>query len=750
MTIERSFALLFYFYPSSFPLAQTSRTVCFFSSCSVSEEDSGAMWLKLWILVNLTMRVIFLGHKLQPQTTLRVLQVDFLKTQNARLHHTEDYNTPSLVVRRGQPFQLKLVLDRQLEDKDNVELQFCMGKTPRKSNETLVVMKLRGQKELHRWQMALLGVNGKECLLSVSSPVDTVVGKYLLSVKSGADPLYTPENNIIYFVFNPWCEGDAVFMAGDKERSEYVLNDTGYIYVGSEHKIHGRPWNYGQFEEDVLDSCMFLLDKSNLKPRDRKNPVIVSRAMSALVNANDDGGVLLANWSGMYKAGTSPLAWTGSTPILQQYFRTQKTVLYGQCWVFAGVLTTVMRSLGIPSRTVTNFASAHDTEQNLRVDIYLNEKGQKIEDLSTDSIWNFHVWTDVWMTRPDLPQGYEGWQVVDATPQEISQGVFQCGPAPLKAIRQGDVYLTYDTKFIFAEVNADKVFWLVKEVNGMSEMTKLREDTLVIGRSISTKAVGSNTREDITAQYKFSEGSPEERKAMVKACSYLSCEDGPEAAPAEEANIELKIQAGEAVWPGNPIGMSININNSSAKSWTIKLVATCALQLYTGKVVAVLGSISKTVATAGKTVIEVPVHVEASSYVGSLASVDDEVIVQGHVIAEIEETEEKFSDEVTLPFQYPPLRVEVPETVKIGQNFTCAFVFKNTLSIPLENCKLHAEGLGIFMLETFDQGDVLPGGIFKCRIICTPKKAGKKTIVAKLNSTQVKEIYTEKMITVTE
>ena len=42
-----------------------------------------------------------------------------------------------------------------------------------------------------------------------------------------------------------------------------------------------------------------------------------------------------------------------------------------------------------------------------------------------DSIWNFHVWNDVWMARSDLPVGYGGWQAVDATPQESSGGRYQ-------------------------------------------------------------------------------------------------------------------------------------------------------------------------------------------------------------------------------------------------------------------------------------------------------------------------------------
>lgn len=58
------------------------------------------------------------------------------------------------------------------------------------------------------------------------------------------------------------------------------------------------------------------------------------------VNAPDDNGVLVGNWSGDYEGGTSPLEWTGSVAILEEYYRTKKPVSYGQCWVFSGLVTT--------------------------------------------------------------------------------------------------------------------------------------------------------------------------------------------------------------------------------------------------------------------------------------------------------------------------------------------------------------------------------------------------------------------------
>ena len=63
------------------------------------------------------------------------------------------------------------------------------------------------------------------------------------------------------------------------------------------------------------------------------------------VNAPDDGGVLIGNWSGDYDDGTSPLKWPGSVEILEEYWKTKRPVKYGQCWVFSGVVTTGRRNL---------------------------------------------------------------------------------------------------------------------------------------------------------------------------------------------------------------------------------------------------------------------------------------------------------------------------------------------------------------------------------------------------------------------
>lgn len=55
-------------------------------------------------------------------------------------------------------------------------------------------------------------------------------------------------------------------MASEAQKKEYVLNDTGYIYVGSAYSIYDRPWNFGQVKHSCLLSPITLLHPFSMKP----------------------------------------------------------------------------------------------------------------------------------------------------------------------------------------------------------------------------------------------------------------------------------------------------------------------------------------------------------------------------------------------------------------------------------------------------------------------------------------------------
>ncbi|XP_042748324.1 protein-glutamine gamma-glutamyltransferase K-like [Lagopus leucura] len=180
------------------------------------------------------------------------------------------------------------------------------------------------------------------------------------------------------------------------------------------------------------------------------------------------------------------------------------------------------------------------------------------------------------MRRPDLPSGYDGWQVVDATPQETSSGLFCCGPCSVTAVRNGEVFLKYDTAFVFAEVNSDKVYWQRKG-NGGFAIVHVEEGA--IGRRISTVGPRSAARIDITHLYKHPEGSDQERSAVSTATSHGS---RPRArGPTSMGELTLTLGSGPAV-AGAELELWVKVHNSGSESRSLRFrLSLCALR-YTG------------------------------------------------------------------------------------------------------------------------------------------------------------------------
>jgi transglutaminase 1 len=154
-----------------------------------------------------------------------------------------------------------------------------------------------------------------------------------------------------------------------------------------------------QFHDIVLPAIMFLMEKTLFDYNVSADPVKVVRAISAMANSKDDDGLLVLNWRSTHSDEIHPWQWTSTVPILEQYLHSNgQPVKYAQCWVFAAVTTTLCRALGIPARTVTNYASAYDIDDSLTVDKFFSKTGEPIS-VTRDSIWHYHAWTDCWMAR---------------------------------------------------------------------------------------------------------------------------------------------------------------------------------------------------------------------------------------------------------------------------------------------------------------------------------------------------------------
>lgn len=85
-----------------------------------------------------------------------------------------------------------------------------------------------------------------------------------------------------------------------------------------------------------------------------------------------------------------------------------------------------------------------------------------------DSIWNFHLWTEVYIPRPDLapPLNCASWQCLDASPMVITdtadeyEGKKIFGPCSVFALKLG-IEVPHDYRYMYSAVNSLYRFWKI-------------------------------------------------------------------------------------------------------------------------------------------------------------------------------------------------------------------------------------------------------------------------------------------------
>eukprot|EP00656_Telonema_subtile_P023507 TRINITY_DN2497_c0_g1_i3.p1 TRINITY_DN2497_c0_g1~~TRINITY_DN2497_c0_g1_i3.p1 ORF type:complete len:853 (+),score=221.76 TRINITY_DN2497_c0_g1_i3:984-3542(+) len=499
----------------------------------------------------------------------RIVSVDMLPVANRQdkarkvfLYRDPDVEHGRLIIRRGSYATVKLYLDVELKESYSVAAALnAVGYDYRQLFDTHNNCEVE---DITGWSMCIAGREQEQerfvYTLKLLVPVTAPLAEWTLTLRllRNGQTLskHVESARKIFTIFNPYHPSDPVYLNDEAGLTEYLENENGAIWVGSEFNSGPKRWAYNQFNIKALIAAYHLL----ARPTDNgftmdfeklADPVSVSRALSYKVAAH----MLTGRWSEPYCehnnggpcANTKPWAWAGSMPIIAKYLTDFRAVRWGQCFVFAGVLNTLGRAIGIPTRAVSNFESAHDHKPfdnfvtkhwtygpvfnpgtNEIVKYSWTHNGEK----DADSVWNFHVWNEMNMRREDLEDvecgtkevEYHGWQVVDATWQEQSNfqnlmsdkdsnKYYQCGPVPLTAIRHKCDHTKFDYKFVHSEVEADQEEVVRNLKTNPNSNTWERDvwgytvNKKKAGKRLSTSAVGGNPliRDTITRFYKVSE-----------------------------------------------------------------------------------------------------------------------------------------------------------------------------------------------------------------------------------------------------
>jgi hypothetical protein len=415
----------------------------------------------------------------------------------------------------------------------------------------------------------------EENMYALTSPANAAVGVYTLG-----------EKHEFVLLYNPFKSGSAVY----QRNSHYVLEDKSMIYQGVSDDHEGHIWHVDQFRGLNLIVALRLLRHLTMEQREQVH--VVARHLTFAIGDEvcygkwGDGAYTSGKPSGGYRCAKGkkgpwyskchdPSEHTGTSELLEYYYgllqaRQPTSVQYCQCFVYAGVTTTIGRALGIPTRIITTFQSAHDTNGDRSIskfyEINENDVYEAIDNPSknhgvghSDSIWSFHVWNEMYISRPDLPKKRRGrkqhtireWNAVDATPQEHSHGIYQMGPAPVATYVKKNKDGCYDNQFVISEVNADIKLFVRKKGSGDEfkpmgnpYATDPFDDHMnTVGVIITTSKTGcdfknnpdENCKQLVTSSYKMPEpsspGTPSvasevckdirngEKKALVEAAA---------------------------------------------------------------------------------------------------------------------------------------------------------------------------------------------------------------------------------------
>ncbi|XP_017335411.1 protein-glutamine gamma-glutamyltransferase 2 isoform X1 [Ictalurus punctatus] len=648
---------------------------------------------------------------------------------NNTTHRTELNGTDRLIVRRGQPFTIKLNLRSGSYEPGVHQLHITAetGPEPVEQYGTKAVFGLSDDIDDTQWSAAVTSPPGDIVALSICSAPDAPIGHYTVTLDGRIQFKFI-------LLFNPWCPRDAVYMNNEENLEEYVLAQDGIIYRGDAKYLIPSAWYFGQFEEGILDVCLRILDVNPKYQRNpgkdcsgRRNPIYVSRVLSAMVNSNDrDNGVLEGCWKQTFDGGISPMSWRGSVEILKTWNSTScLPVRYGQCWVFAAVACTVSRALGIPCRVVTNYLSAHDTNSNLVIERYVDENG-KLLNTTRDMIWNYHCWLESWMARPDLKAGFDGWQASDPTPQEKSEGVFCCGPVSVKSIKEGELLFKYDAPFVFSEVNAD-VETFLKYKDGS---TRKIISTTEVGQKISTKSVGSDKREDITHLYKYPEGTAEEREAFKKANHQSKLLKEP-----NNSGLHVTIKIGTDLRKGCDFDVFALVTNQTSVLKKCRLVFASRAMSYDGTIGQECGFkdlLNVELQPGGER--KVQLRLNYSKYCNAITQ--DNLIRLGALLIDYS-TREGILAMRTIVLENPEIGIKILGEPKENRKLAAELTVRNTLPEPLSACCFSIEGANLTGGKTITESvstSIEPGQEAKIKIYFTPTHYGLRKLLVDFNS----------------
>ncbi|XP_012865682.1 PREDICTED: erythrocyte membrane protein band 4.2 [Dipodomys ordii] len=674
---------------------------------------------------------------------LGIKSCDFQAAKNNEEHHTKAISSQHLTVRRGQPFTItvhfRTPVHTFLPTLKKVALVAQTGEQPSKINRTQATFSISSLGEKKQWSAVVEDRDAQCWTISVTSPVDAIIGHYSLLLQVAGKKQY--QLGQFTLLFNPWNRDDPVFLQNEAQRSEYVLNQNGLIYLGTADFIQEEPWNFGQFQTDVVDLSLGLQGVDEQLEK-WSQPMHVAQAWGVLLHALKKKRVLSTPQSQATQERALLNKRRGSAPILRQWLTGRgRPVHESQAWVLAAVACTVLRCLGIPARVVTTFTSAQGTSGGLQVDEYYNEEGLQNGESQTGRIWVFQTSVECWMTRLDLPQGYDGWQIL------YPRGWGSCDLVPVRAVKEGALGLSPAVSELFAMVNASCVVWKCCE-DGKLELTN--SNTKYVGNNISTKVVGSDRCEDITHNYKYPEGSLEEKEVLERVqkerMKHGKDNDIRHLSLEQTDPLYLFLEAPSSLPLTGDAQLSVTLINPSDHEKIVQLVIGAQAVYYSGVLAADLWREKQSLGLRANQVTRITTSLSFSHFE---RNPPENTFLRITAVATHSESSLSCFAQEDVAIRRPHLVIKMPEGAKQFQPLTVSVSIHNSLDSPVKDCMISIFGRGLIHKERrYRLGSVWPGNTLRTQVQFTPTQLGLHWLTVEMDCDMFQNLTSYKSITI--
>ncbi|KAJ0022606.1 hypothetical protein NQD34_014740 [Periophthalmus magnuspinnatus] len=327
----------------------------------------------------------------------------------------------------------------------------------------------------------------------------------------------------------------------------------------------------------------------------------------------------------------------------------------------------------------------------------------------------------------DIPEEFSGWQVIDSTPQETSDGNYRCGSASVKAIKIGKVCFPFDGRFIFAEVNSD-VLYHTRDRYGKLSLQKV--DKKLIGQKLVTKSPHGNYQLDITLEYKYNEDSVEGQRgneeALATAESFGCSRENRQVLP---ASVSVIINAKKG-YVGRPLEAQLDIVNPSGSLLQTQVLVFVETTYYTGVRSHEVHKENYNLDLPANSTQKMTLSVPPEEYMPFLGSQPNLKITVSVKLPQ----NEMVTESAVVSLEVLWLNIQASSPVYMGQKGTISVSFNNQLDVPLIRPTLVLEGPGLLPLKTKDFETVEPRGLLKWEVEFYPYSLGPKTLSAVLLS----------------